>query len=378
MQNMNNLSRGARGRPDLVRVAVVAPTLDILGGQAVQADRLLRSLESTPDIRAELLPINPRLPGALRWLQEIKYVRTLVTSVAYAWRLLRTIPNVEVVHIFSASYFSFVIAPTPALWASRLLGKPTVLNYHSGEAEDHLERWRRTAIPTLRMADRIVVPSEYLIEVFSQFNLPAQAIPNSLDLDQFRFRLRSDLKPVFLSNRNLEVHYGVDVVLEAFALIQKQVSDAVLLIAGYGSQEEPLRSMSETLGCMNVQFLGRVSTARMIDLYDDADVFLNASAIDNMPLSILEAHASGLPVVTSDAGGIPYIVEHESTALVVPVRRPSELASQALKLLGDPALARRLSAQGRASVEERYTMEGVMPSWVDLYHDLASKTRIVD
>ena len=85
-----------------VRVLIVAPSLDILGGQAIQADRLLKLFEQEPRLRVDFLPVNPRLPGWLRSLQQIKYVRTVVTSIAYAWSL-RRVRQYDVVHAFSAS-----------------------------------------------------------------------------------------------------------------------------------------------------------------------------------------------------------------------------------------------------------------------------------
>src|SRR5690606_5418823 len=187
-----------------IRVCIVAPSLDILGGQAVQAKRLLERLSAQPAVRVEFLPVNPRLPGPLRMLQRIKYVRTLVTETVYLATLLLRLPRIDVAHIFSASYFSFLLAPAPALLIARLFGKKTLLNYRSGEAEDHLSRWRRTALPVLRRADRIVVPSGYLVDVFARFGLEAEAIPNFVDFDLFRFRERDPLRPVFLANRNLE------------------------------------------------------------------------------------------------------------------------------------------------------------------------------
>jgi glycosyltransferase involved in cell wall biosynthesis len=361
---------GSRSAPAL-KVALVAPSLEILGGQAVQAHRLLEALGNIPGIEARLLPINPKLPGVVLWMQRVKYLRTLTTSFTYVLSLVRGIPRVDVLHVFSASYLSFVLAPTPALVLARLFQKPVVLHYHSGEAEDHLARWRRTAIPTLKLADQLVVPSEYLRKVFASFGLAAEVIPNSLDLESFKFRSRNQLRPVFLSNRNFETHYGVDTVLQAFALIQRRFPEARLLLAGYGSQRRSLVRLVESLGCSNVSMLGRVPPGEMARLYDEADIFLNASEIDNMPLSIMEAQASGLPIVTSGAGGIPWIAEHEHTALLVQPRRPEQLARAALRLLDEPELAFRLSEKGRENVEMRFGMEQVLPSWVRLYRKMA-------
>ena len=233
--------------PEPVRVLIVAASLDILGGQAVQAERLIRHLQNEPSLRVGFLPINPRLPGILRKLQSIKYVRTVTTSILYFLNLLREVRKYDVIHIFSASYLSFLIAPTPAILVSKLYGKKIVLNYHSGEAEDHLRRWPRSTIPILNFVDKVVVPSEYLVRVFAKFGIEACAIFNIIDLDRFVFRERNPLRPVFLSNRNLEAHYGVDCVLRAFAYIQRAIPEAVFTVVGDGSQREALENLATEL-----------------------------------------------------------------------------------------------------------------------------------
>src|SRR5215218_3783733 len=129
-----------------VRVLIVAASLDILGGQAVQAQRLIQHLQNEPSIEVSFEPINPRLPGVLRKLQSIKYVRTVTTSILYWLNLLRQVPKHDIIHIFSASHLSFLIAPTPAILIGKLYGKKILLNYHSGQAEEHLRRWRRSTI----------------------------------------------------------------------------------------------------------------------------------------------------------------------------------------------------------------------------------------
>ena len=354
-----------------VRVLIVAASLDILGGQAVQAERLVRHLQSEPSVQVSFLPINPRLPGILRKLQSIKYVRTLTTSFLYWLNLLTQVRKYDVIHIFSASYLSFLIAPTPAILISKLYGKKILLNYHSGEAEDHLRRWRRSTIPILNLVHKLVVPSEFLVKVFSKFGVDACAIFNDVDLNRFEFRERVPLRPVFLSNRNLQAHYGVDCVLRAFALIQQQVPEATLTVVGYGRQREALESLKSELNLRNVSFTGRVQHDDIYKHYSASNIFLNASRIDNQPLSIIEAFACGLPVVTTDAGGIPYMVTDGETGFVVPVDDYEALANRALDLLTrqDPA-----TVVQRARAEcMKYTWEVVGPQWVDLYRNLAQK-----
>ena len=360
----------AGGAEGPVRVCVVAPSLDILGGQAVQAARLLEALRGAPGVEAELLPVNPRLPGALRGLQRVKYLRTLVTQPAYLATLAARLGRCDVVHAFSASYLSFVLAPTPAVLLARALGKPVIVNYRSGEAEDHLRRWP-SARATLRLADEVVVPSGYLVEVFARFGIAAREIANGVDGERFRFRPRWPVRPVFLANRNLEPMYDVATVLRAFARIRARHPDARLTVAGDGSERGRLEALAAELGVGDVRFAGRVAPEAMPALYEEAELYLNASLIDNFPGSILEAFAAGTPVVTTDAGGIPHLVDHGRTGMMVPAGDDRALADAALRLLDEPALAASVAASARAEARDRYGWAAVRDRWAGLYRALA-------
>jgi glycosyltransferase involved in cell wall biosynthesis len=365
------LARDARSAAPL-RVLIVAPSFDILGGQAVQAARLLERLQAEPSLDVGFLPINPPLPGFLKSVQNVKYVRSIRTTLLYWAELVRRVSRYDVVHVFSASYLSFVLSPTPAILAARMSGKKIVLNYHSGEAEDHLRRWRRSVSRTLRLVDEIAVPSGYLVDIFKRFGLHARAIFNFVDTERFRFRERAPLRPVFLSNRNLEPLYNIGCTLRAFSLIQQRFPEARLLIAGDGRQRVELERLATDLSLRNTEFIGRVAPERMSELYDAADIYLNSSIIDNMPISIIEAFASGTPVVTTDAGGIPYIVTDEETGLLVPSDDYRQMAQKAIRLLEDSELASKLAQNGREECR-KYSWDSVRDAWLKLYHELMTK-----
>ncbi len=358
---------GSGAPAGIVRVLLVAPSLRFLGGQAVQARRLAERLAADLEVEVQVLPVDPILRGLFAPLQKIKYVRTIVTEVAYVASLLRTVPQFDVIQAFSASYWSFLLAPVPAMLIGRLFGKRVLVNYHSGEAQDHLARWGWHAIPLIKTAHTIVVPSGYLVEVFGRVGLQASAIFNFLDVGRFVHRRRTHLAPRFLSNRNFEVHYNVRQVLDAFAAIQKVLPDAQLTVAGDGPLREQLKAHSANLGLRNVTFTGPVTPDAMVELYDSADIYLNAPLIDNMPLSVIEAFASGLPVVTSDAGGIPWIVRDGENGVLVPAGDAEALAHGALSLLADPARALALADRAREDATTRYTWEAVRPQWLAVY-----------
>src|SRR5687768_7166925 len=170
-----------------LRVAIVAASLRILGGQAVQAQHMIDGWKGDPNVDAWLVPIDPVPVRPLDTLLSVKYLRTVVTQLTYWPLLVRELRRADVVHVFSASYFSFLLAPLPAVLVARLLGKPVVLNYRSGEAPDHLRR-SAVARATLRHVDRNVVPSRFLQVVFAPFGIAAEVIPNIVDSTRFAFR----------------------------------------------------------------------------------------------------------------------------------------------------------------------------------------------
>lgn len=349
-----------------LKVCIVAPSLDILGGQAVVAQRLMGKLAEDPDIELSFVPHNPRLPGPLRLLQRVKYVRTIATSIAYVALLLKRLRTQDVVHVFSASYWSFLLAPTPAVLIGKWYGKRVIMNYRSGEAQDHLARWP-SALRVLRRADAIVVPSGYLVDVFAKFGLQARPIFNFVDTDRIPYRERKELKPHFLANRNFAPHYNVSCVLRAFQLIQREVPESRLTVAGDGEERVMLHELARQLGLSNVEFVGQVSPAEMAQLYDGADIYLNSPSIDNMPNSVIEAFAAGLPVVTTSAGGIPYIVTHEETGLMSAPCDHEALAANAFRMLTEPGLAQRLSSRARQELLARYTWPAVHTAWRGAY-----------
>lgn len=353
-----------------LRVLVAAPSLDILGGQSRQAVRLMEGLGRESDLEIGFVPHNPRLPGVFRSLQKIKYVRTVVTTLYYIALLLWRVRQYDIIHIFSASYYSYSLSVIPALLISRLYGKKSILNYRSGEAEDHLENWR-SAVPTIRWASEIVVPSGYLVDVFARYGLRARAIHNIVELDRFSYRERQPLRPVFLTSRLLEPLYNVPCVLRAFARIQQQYSDAKLTIAADGFLRAELEQLARDLKLRNAEFIGFVPFEKMPALYDAADIYLSATNIDNMPSSLTESMACGLNVVTTDGGGaIPYIMTNEVTGLIVDRDDHEAMAVAAIRLLNDNELALRLARNAHQS-SRKFTWPYIRDEWLKLYRELA-------
>lgn len=343
----------------------MAASPEILGGQAVQARALLEGLRRE-GYHVDFIPIDPPFPRPLAASRRLPYARTILNQALYLPSLER-LRAVDVVHVLSAAYWSFLLGPVPAMLAARAAGKRVILHYHSGELEDHLARWGVLVHPWLRLAHAIAVPSAYLADVFGRHGHRASVIPNVVDTSRFRWRERVPLLPRLLSVRNFEAHYRVEDVLRAFALVRRRHAGATLTVAGCGSEESHVRRLAASLnGGGGIRLVGPVTPEAMPALYDGGDVFLSAAVVDNQPVSILEAFAAGLAVVATGVGGVPAMLKHGRAGVPVPGRDPAAMAEAVLRLLDEPERARQHARCARDEVA-RYAWPRVREAWVALY-----------
>ena len=335
---------------------------------------MLDGWRGDPRVEVRIVPIDPAPPAPLHRLLRIKYLRTIVTQLWYWPLLFRELRRVDVVHAFSASYSSFLLAPLPAVIVAKLLGKPVILNYHSGEAPDHLRRSAIARFVMRNVVDANVVPSMFLRDVLATFDIDAEVVPNTIDLRQFAYRSRNPLRPRLLCTRNFEPLYNVSCVLRAFARIQARHPDATLTLVGSGSQEAALHAEAAALQLDNVMFAGRVAPSDIQRYYSGADIYIQAPSIDNMPLSVLEAFASGMPVVSTDVGGVTSLLRHGTDGLLVADNDDAAMAAQVSRLLADPSFARSLAGAAHHTLAA-YEWPVVREAWLHAYRHAAGHRR---
>lgn len=344
--------------------------MKIVGGQSIQADRLRRAFAAHFEVDLRFRAIDPKLPSFLR---KIPIVRTVANAAVYYGMLVKGVLWADVIHAFTSSFWGYTLWVIPAVWLARRMGRKAIVNYRDGRAEHHLRDWP-TAVATLRQVDRIVVPSRYLVEVFARFGLAAEVVPNTIDVSAFRRRDRTVLRPVFLTNRGLEPLYDIPCTLRAFRLIQDRYPEARYIIANDGPLRAELEALASELGLRDVTFTGAVSQKQMAELYDSADIYVMSPRIDNMPGTILECFASALPVVSTNAGGVPYVAEHGRNALLVPPGEPQAIADACFRLLEEPGLGAQLANEGYQDCMERYSVPAVRDQWARYYKKLSSRT----
>jgi glycosyltransferase involved in cell wall biosynthesis len=332
---------------------------------ANQMRQLARLLEES-GLHVELVQVNS--PYHPAWISQIPVIRALFRLAPYLFRLWRAAGQVRLMHVMANSGWSWHLFATPAVWIGWLRKTPVIINYRGGEAETFFGRSWRWVQPTVAKATCVVVPSSFLEKVFAQWGISTGIVPNIIDLECFYpgdHRQGDSLH--LLVARNLEPIYDIATALKAFALIKQKYPDAKLSVAGSGPSKSDLEQLSEQLGIAeSVTFTGRLDNKNMAEIYRRTDLLLNSSLADNMPISLLEALACGVPVVTTNVGGIPYLVEEGQTALLVDPGNAEAMAAAAIQVLSNPDLAVLLRKNGLAVVQN-YAWSKVREQWFSVY-----------
>lgn len=361
---------------DGLRVALVGPLPPPAGGMANQTRQLAELLRGEGAC-VELVQVNaPYWPA---WVGRIKGVRALFRLLPYLYCLWRACGRADLVHVMANSGWSWHLFAMPAIRLAALRGRPVVVNYRGGEAGEFLQQAAASVRATLDKSSGLLLPSGFLLEIFSRHGMQGRVVPNIIDLQRFhpaaQYPAHPD-SPLIVVARNLEPIYGIDVVLRAFAKVIARLSAARLAIAGSGPQREELEKLAHDLGISNqIRFTGRLDRDQMAALYRDADLSVNPSHVDNMPNSVLESLASGVPIVSTRVGGVPFIVEHERTAMLVSANEPDAMAAAIVAVLENSALAEKLRNEGIGEVQ-RYSWPAVRDTLGAAYQDALARRGI--
>jgi len=340
-----------------MHVCIASPFPPPFGGMAIQAEKLSLAFENCGWI-VHRVPVNHPLDAKLAWADRIPVARTIIRTLFFLKTLNQALKRCGIVYILSGFFGYFFWVSAPAILLAKLRKKRIYLSARGGAAGRFFDRYKLLIRPLIRLLDGVTAPSQFLKDEFRRsFGVDAIIIPNIADLKQFRYKKRSVIRPRILCTRNLEPIYNVACSIRAFALLRSRYSEAKLGIAGNGSEKSMLQELCHKMGLSAaVTFMGQIPHEQMPAIYDNYDILMNSSNEDNLPGIILEAFASGLPVVSTRAGGIPFLVEHESTGLLVDKGDAAALAAAAISLIEKPSFAQKL-ADNAYKVCTRYSAD---------------------
>jgi glycosyltransferase involved in cell wall biosynthesis len=269
---------------------------------------------------------------------------------------------------------SFLWAET-ACWLLRRLGRPYVLTLHGGALPEFSATRTRRVTRLLASAAAVTTPSGYLSAGMSRYRADLVVQPNPIVAATYTYRVRRQLRPRLLWVRAFHAIYNPAMAVRAVAHLRDDFPEIQLVMVGPdrgdGTYERTVQVARELGVDGNVEFRGPVPKSNLPTVFADSDIFLNTTNVDNTPVTVVEAMASGLCVVSTSVGGIPYLVQHERDALLVPADDPAAMSAAIRRVLTTPTLAEQLSTRGRQNALAR-DWSLLLPQWERLLRSVAN------
>jgi glycosyltransferase involved in cell wall biosynthesis len=265
---------------------------------------------------------------------------------------------------------SFVVEDA-ASWLAHKIGKPIIMVLHGGGIPAFAQRYPNWMRRVLQRATRIVTPSGFLARVCKEYGYPSLVIPNAIDLGEYPYIYRQDQLPGLIWMRTLHPLYNPEMAVHVLELVRREIPNAFLTM--YGQEKGGLaatRLLVEQKRLADaVHFEGFLSPSNKASEFSRHQIFLNTNRVDNMPVSVIEAAAFGLPVISTNVGGLIDMISHEVNGLLVPNEDASAMANAVIRLFKDPTFAQGLSGRSRLWAEQ-FDWSRVLVSWDRLFSEI--------
>lgn len=287
---------------------------------------------------------------ALRTLDQILSILT--------WRSV----DVVVIAVFSGP--AFWIARFASWLATHGARKKVILFMHGGNLPVFGPAHEAEVRRVFDRADRLLAPSEFIARAFRPWGYDVGIIPNVLDLGRYRYRERTSAGPNLLWMRTFHEHYDPLMAVEVLARVAAVHPDARLTMGGADrGLLDATRARADELGVADrITFGGYLDADAKVAAFEGADIFLNTNVVDNMPVSVLEAAASGLVPVATEVGGIPDVLTDGQDSVLVPAGDADAMADAVLALIAEPERYAALAKAAR-SLAERSSWASIRPLW---------------
>ncbi len=332
-----------------MRVLLIANYKKGVGGISAQVDSLYKNLKEG-GLQVEIFSTKSSFPYKM-----ILFVKLLLKGNKF-----------HIFHIHACSDWGFLPAVIGIL-IGKLLKKKIILTYHGGGANLFFAKHLILVRYFLSKTDANIVLSGFLAKVFDYYKIPYEIVPNILELDHKRFKSRSIIQPRFISVRTLAPIYNIGCIIRAFEIVQRYLPESELYIVGDGPEKEKLQQIVSVNNMHHIYFTGRVSNQDIYCYLDRADILLSSPIIDNQPVSVLEAFNAGLLVISSNVGGMPYMIEDGNSGLLFESDNHIELADKILWALNNQSETLRIIHEAKSRLAY-YSWDNIRKDIFRIYH----------
>jgi glycosyltransferase involved in cell wall biosynthesis len=326
-----------------IRVAIVAQFPPPPAGMSLQAEYLARRLENdgAEIVRLDTIPSGKRRPRVLRFLRFL--------------RGLHRLKGCDLSLVIIGAYAGFFTFNLFTLIAARLYGVPSVALMKSGLFEGFADRFRLIIRLVMRLTTGVWVTGEYLKSVLDKVGLKSDIVPDLIDPNLLpEWEGEPENVPVLLIPRHLYSIYRVDHAIRAFAEVQKRYPSAELHIAGDGEDRARLERLAAALTRGNVFFHGWIGRESLNRLFRRSTLLVNTNLVDNYPNAVLEAMIIGVPVVSYNVGGVPYLIRDKITGFLVPSGDIKSLVDTIIYAIEEHEVYDNVSRNAKEKVKELY------------------------
>ncbi len=259
-------------------------------------------------------------------------------------------------------WYAFVISQL-----CRMLGLKYITKLHGGNLPRRLRKNPFVSGLIFRNAYKITAPSRYLLDSFSKMGYESlEYVPNSIDLSKYPLRERQVTVPKLLWVRSFATIYNPQMAIRVLYELQKDYPDAQLCMVGPDKENiiQECMNLAQKLG-VQVTFTGKLSKEEWIALSADFNIFINTTHFDNTPVSLIEAMAIGLPIVSTNVGGIPFLIAEKENGLLVADGADDQMVEAVKKLINDPVLVSKLIVNSREMVAS-FDWQVVRDKWFEI------------
>lgn len=257
-------------------------------------------------------------------------------------------------------YYSVIIARI-----CRLYKLPYIPILHGGNLPNRLKNSKMLSQRLFKGAKTNVAPSRYLMELFEKEGFQnITYIPNSIAIKDYPFLIRKSVKAKLLWVRSFAEIYNPLMALEIVEILKKQDIEVELCMIG-PEKDGALRRCKEVVKKLNlpVTFTGILKKEEWIALSSKYDIFINTTNFDNMPVSVMEAMALGLPVISTNVGGMPFLIDSGLDGILKPANDPRSFVEAIKDLCQNNSKTEKISRNARVKMET-FDWEQVKKYWV--------------
>ena len=281
-----------------------------------------------------------------------------------------------IVDVFSTQAFLFAVI---VIFFAIFFKIPFIPVLRGGYLSKRFKSYPRLTNYLFSRSRIIICPSSFFKKKFEGNRFLIRIIPNYIDLENYNFKKRINLSPNLLWVRSIHSIYNPIMAIRALMIIRKVYPDAKLCLVGPIKEDAIFSNIKTIINKFrlenNVKITGQLSKKKWAKLSEDYDVFINTSNIDNTPVTLLESMALGLPIVSTNVGGIPDLVENNETGILVNKDKEEEMARGILHLIRNPNIS-QLIASNAYNYVNQIDKKNIIPQWLTLINEMGINPQV--